>query len=45
VATISARAENLLLLLWGRLTAGGDAFWWEGDRDAGQAVLDGPLTP
>jgi uncharacterized protein (TIGR03083 family) len=44
VATVNGTAENLLLMLWSRLPAGGQAFRWEGDRDAGQAVLDGPLV-
>jgi uncharacterized protein (TIGR03083 family) len=43
VATISATAENLLLMLWGRVSP--DALEWDGDRPAGQAVLDGPLVP
>lgn len=44
VATISATAENLLLMLWGRVASDGEAIQWEGDRDAGQVVLDGPLV-
>jgi uncharacterized protein (TIGR03083 family) len=44
VATISGTAQNLLLMLWERLPAGGQAIGWEGDRDAGQAVLDRPLV-
>lgn len=44
VATVSATAERLLLLLWGRLAPGDESIRWEGDRDAGQAVLDGPLV-
>ncbi|GGM22955.1 hypothetical protein GCM10010129_79120 [Streptomyces fumigatiscleroticus] len=44
VATLSARAEELLLLLWGRLPADGEAFVWDGDRQAGQRILEGPLT-
>lgn len=45
VATISATAADLLLLLWGRLAADDDALTWQGDRDAGLAVLAEPLTP
>lgn len=44
VATVNATAEHLLLMLWGRLAAGDEAARWEGDRGAGQAVLDGPLV-
>lgn len=42
VATLSGRAEDLLLLLWGRVSR--DGFAWDGDRIAGGLVLDGPLT-
>jgi hypothetical protein len=45
VAVVSGTAENLLLTLWGRLPRTGDALTWEGDRQAGQRVLDGPLVP
>ncbi|HZG03618.1 MAG TPA: maleylpyruvate isomerase N-terminal domain-containing protein, partial [Streptomyces sp.] len=45
VAAVSATAENLLLMLWRRLPADGEALAWEGDRAAGQRVLDGPLVP
>jgi uncharacterized protein (TIGR03083 family) len=45
VATISATAENLLLMVWGRVPSNDEAIEWEGDRDAGQAVLNGPLVP
>lgn len=44
VATISATAENLLLMLWERVASGDEAIEWDGDRDAGQAVLDSPLV-
>jgi len=44
VATISGTAEHLLLMLWGRLSSGDQAIRWEGDRDAGEAVLEGPLV-
>ncbi|MDN3355909.1 maleylpyruvate isomerase family mycothiol-dependent enzyme [Actinomadura sp. DC4] len=43
-AAISGTAEHLLLLLWNRLASDDPAIRWEGDRDAGQAVLDGPLV-
>ena len=45
VAAVSATAENLLLMLWRRLPADGEALAWEGDRAAGRRVLDGPLVP
>lgn len=44
VATLAARAEHLLLLLWGRLPADDGALAWNGDRKAGRRILDGPLT-
>jgi uncharacterized protein (TIGR03083 family) len=42
VATLSGPVVRLLLLLWGRLSEG--EFTWEGDREAGQRILAGPLT-
>jgi uncharacterized protein (TIGR03083 family) len=46
VATISGTAENLLLLLWERIPSDSEAaITWDGDRTAGQRVLDGPLVP
>ena len=45
VAALSATAENLLLMLWGRVPIGEETFTWEGDRSAGRRVLDGPLVP
>lgn len=45
VATLSATAENLLLLLWGRARVDAGPFTWSGDRTAGQRTLAGPLTP
>jgi len=45
VATVSATAADLLLVLWGRLAATDDALTWTGDRDAGLEVLAEPLTP
>jgi uncharacterized protein (TIGR03083 family) len=44
VAVLSGTAEDLLLLLWGRRTSSDKALTWEGDRHAGQLVLDGPLV-
>jgi MDMPI C-terminal domain/Mycothiol maleylpyruvate isomerase N-terminal domain len=45
VATISATAEKLLLMVGGRVPPNDEALEWSGDRDAGQAVLNGPLVP
>ncbi|WP_461036998.1 maleylpyruvate isomerase family mycothiol-dependent enzyme [Streptomyces mayteni] len=45
VATLSGPAEDLFLLLWGRLPRDSAGFTWEGDRRAGEVILDGPLTP
>jgi len=44
VAALAASAEDLLLLLWGRMSLDGGVFVWDGDRQAGQRILDGPLT-
>ncbi|MFI7410282.1 maleylpyruvate isomerase family mycothiol-dependent enzyme [Streptomyces sp. NPDC049627] len=45
VATLSGPVEDLLLLLWGRREATGDApFAWVGDEEAGRRILQGPLT-
>ncbi|MFS0691474.1 maleylpyruvate isomerase family mycothiol-dependent enzyme [Streptomyces nitrosporeus] len=44
VARVSATAEDLLLLLWGRARDDDRAYVWEGDRRAGRLVLEGPLT-
>lgn len=44
VAALFGRAQDLLLLLWGRMPVDGGAFTWAGDRQAGQRILDGPLT-
>jgi uncharacterized protein (TIGR03083 family) len=44
VATISATAETLLLMLWGRVRSDADTITWDGDRTAGQAILDSPLV-
>jgi uncharacterized protein (TIGR03083 family) len=45
VASVAATAEELLLMLWGRLPADDERIVWEGDRRAGRRVLDGPLVP
>ncbi|MBL3668595.1 maleylpyruvate isomerase family mycothiol-dependent enzyme [Streptomyces sp. M2CJ-2] len=45
VAEISGKAERLLLMLWGRVSAADASLSWSGDRAAGAAVLAGPLTP
>lgn len=45
VATLSGTAAELLLTLWGRHPYDDPALTWKGDRDAGGAVLAGPLTP
>jgi uncharacterized protein (TIGR03083 family) len=44
VAEITATAEDLLLMLWGRLPGDHEAIAWDGDREAGRTVLAGPLT-
>lgn len=44
-AEISATAEQLLLMLWGRVPADDSSISWSGDRAAGAAALAGPLTP
>lgn len=43
VAAISGTAENLLLLLWGRLDD--PAITWDGDRVRARAALGGSLVP
>lgn len=45
VAEVRASAQALLLMLWKRCSAEDQAFEWEGDRDAGLALLAGSLTP
>ncbi|MCW3813816.1 maleylpyruvate isomerase family mycothiol-dependent enzyme [Micromonospora sp. DR5-3] len=45
VAVLSGSAPDLLLLLWGRLPRHGASLTWQGDQQAGQRILDGPLTP
>ena len=45
VAMLAGTAENLLLTLWGRLAPTDNALMWDGDRQAGQRILNGPLIP
>ncbi len=45
VAAIEATAADLLLLLWGRLSADDPAIAWAGDRRAAQATLSSKLVP
>ena len=45
VATASAAAADLLLMLRGRLPPQGAAIRWDGDAEAAQAVLSEPLVP
>jgi uncharacterized protein (TIGR03083 family) len=44
VATLTARADALLLHLWKRLPAGDPTLSWSGDRDAGERLLAMPLS-
>ncbi|MFD1939122.1 maleylpyruvate isomerase family mycothiol-dependent enzyme [Nonomuraea mangrovi] len=44
VAKVSGTAEGLLLMLWGRMSPDDDGLVWDGDRDAGEHLLSGPLT-
>lgn len=44
VATVTATAANLLLLLWSRKPGNDPAIAWTGDRQAGQHILDSPLV-
>ncbi|MGW0811922.1 maleylpyruvate isomerase family mycothiol-dependent enzyme [Streptomyces viridiviolaceus] len=44
VAELSAPAEALLLMLWGRVPLDRGAFVWNGDEEAGRRILQGPLT-
>ncbi|MDA1362884.1 maleylpyruvate isomerase family mycothiol-dependent enzyme [Glycomyces luteolus] len=44
-AEVSGTAERLLLMLWGRVSADDASIAWSGDREAGDEVLAGPLTP
>jgi uncharacterized protein (TIGR03083 family) len=45
VAEVSGTAEDLLLMLWGRKPRDTDSLAWAGEREAGLAVLAGPLVP
>lgn len=45
VATLSATAEQLVLLMWGRMSSSDAAFSWTGDQEAGLRILTAPLTP
>ncbi|WP_367048691.1 maleylpyruvate isomerase family mycothiol-dependent enzyme [Streptomyces sp. Je 1-332] len=45
VATLSATAEELVLLLWGRMRSSDAAFRWTGDQETGLRILAGTLTP
>lgn len=45
VATLTATAEQLVLLLWGRMRSADAAFSWTGDQEAGLLILAGTLTP
>ncbi|WP_460351074.1 maleylpyruvate isomerase family mycothiol-dependent enzyme [Actinoallomurus acanthiterrae] len=45
IAEVSGRAEDLLLMLWGRKPQDTDSVAWIGDREAGLRVLAGPLVP
>lgn len=45
VATVRGTAAELLLMLWGRLSADDQAITWEGDRDKAMATLVGSLVP
>ncbi|OEU96723.1 maleylpyruvate isomerase family mycothiol-dependent enzyme [Streptomyces oceani] len=45
VATLAATAEELVLLLWGRMCSSDAAFSWTGDQECGLLVLAGTLTP
>ncbi|MGW1711469.1 hypothetical protein ACWCP8_40135 [Streptomyces sp. NPDC002206] len=45
VATLTGTAEQLLLLLWGRMPTSHDGFNWRGDVQAGLDILAGALTP
>lgn len=44
-ATVSGRAQDLVLALWKRLPAASPALAWEGDAAAGHAVFAQGLTP
>jgi uncharacterized protein (TIGR03083 family) len=44
VATLTAPAETLLLMLWGRVPSNDPAITWTGDELAALGVLKGPLA-
>lgn len=44
-ATLAATAEQLVLLLWGRMRICDAAFGWTGDEETGLRILAGTLTP
>jgi uncharacterized protein (TIGR03083 family) len=44
VATLTAPAETLLLMLWGRVPSKDPAISWSGDEQAALDVLKGPLA-
>ncbi|MFG1806828.1 maleylpyruvate isomerase family mycothiol-dependent enzyme [Streptomyces sp. NPDC049040] len=43
-AAVTGTAGELLLMLWGRLPTDHPSLAWKGDREAGKAVLSGPLV-
>jgi uncharacterized protein (TIGR03083 family) len=45
VATLTAPAADLLLMLWGRLPQVHPTITWDGDHRTAQQVLAGPLVP
>jgi uncharacterized protein (TIGR03083 family) len=45
VATVCARAGDLLLMLWGRMPADHPTIAWSGDERRGRAVLAGAVVP
>ena len=44
-AQVCGTAADLLLMLWRRIPATDPAITWDGDRDAGLAMLAAPLVP
>jgi uncharacterized protein (TIGR03083 family) len=45
IATLRGTAQDLFLMLWGRVSPEGPAIEWDGDRAEGLRVLDRPLVP
>lgn len=45
VAALTATAERLLLMLWGRMPSSDESLVWEGDRAAGRRLLAAVLVP